>query len=194
MSGRALRIAGTDHVSPAAFVASVPSHGTLCQPDIVLPEGARRIQMLVGTDGLPVPALRARFLGQDGTPIASGRLAAGAHEGEVGIPLDPASAHALIGSLCIYVGKARHAIVIAGEPATASPESEQIDGVHQGGRIDVVYMRGRRESWWQMLPSLSRRFGLGKAGFFGDWTLPVVALALFMVWVGACRVLARELT
>jgi hypothetical protein len=41
---------------------------------------------------------------------------------------------------------------------------------------------------------LTRRFGLGKASFFGDWTLPVAALLLLGVWVATVRLLARELT
>ena len=45
-----------------------------------------------------------------------------------------------------------------------------------------------------VLPTLSRRFGLGKASFFGDWTLPVVALILVGLWVAVARLLVRELT
>ena len=39
----------------------------------------------------------------------------------------------------------------------------------------------------------THRFGLGKASFFGDWTLPAVALLLLGVWVGTVRLLLREL-
>jgi hypothetical protein len=69
-----------------------------------------------------------------------------------------------------------------------------VDGKPQPGRIDVVYLRPGRESWWQLLPTLDQRFGLGKASFFGGWTLPALALALLCVWIAAARLLAEGLT
>ena len=61
MSGRAPRIAGTDHLNQVAFVATVPVGQTLCQPQMILPEDAQRLQMLVGSYGLPVPSLAVSF-------------------------------------------------------------------------------------------------------------------------------------
>jgi hypothetical protein len=58
----------------------------------------------------------------------------------------------------------------------------------------VVYLRPGRESWWQLLPTLSRRMGFGKALFFGTWTLPVAALLLLGLWIAVGRLLLRELT
>jgi hypothetical protein len=55
-------------------------------------------------------------------------------------------------------------------------------------------MRDARESWWQMLGLLARRFGFGKAPFFGTWTLPLVAVLLLFVWIATVRLLARELS
>jgi len=83
---------------------------------------------------------------------------------------------------------------LGGNVYTAGPGSEQVAGVPQPGRISVVYLRPGSESWWQLLPTLSQRFGLGKASFFGDWTLATVALLLLGVWVGTVRLLRRELT
>jgi hypothetical protein len=75
-----------------------------------------------------------------------------------------------------------------------SPIAEVVDGSQQPGRISLLYLRAGSESWWQLLPTLSRRFGLGKASFFGAWTLPLAALLLLGVWVSAVRLLLRELT
>ncbi len=192
MSGRAPRIAGTDHISPAAFSATLPHGGTLCQPAMVLPGDAQRMEMLVGTYGAPVPAITADFVAGDGATIASGRLARGAGEGYVQIPFHYPHGATAEGSLCLHIG-GRGKVVLGGEPSGGAV-AERIDGTPQPGRIDVVYLRPGRESWWQLLGTLQQRFGLGKASFFGDWTLPVAALALIGVWIAAGRLLARELT
>jgi hypothetical protein len=193
MSGRAPRLAGSDHLAPVGFVATLEGSRELCQAQIVLPSDAQRVQVLIGTYGLEVPELAVRFLGPGGRLRASGRLAAGATQGDVLIPLSYPHGHAAEGVLCVRVG-GHSKMVLGGTAATPGPGSEQIGGTPQPGRISVVYLRPGRESWWQLLPSLSQRFGLGKASFFGDWTLAVAALALLGVWVAAVRLLARELT
>ncbi len=191
MSGRAPRIAGTDHISPAAFSATLVHGGTLCQPAMVLPGDAQRIEVLIGTYGVPVPAIAADFIASDGATVAAGRLARGAREGYIQIPLHYPHGATAEGSLCLHVG-GTHKVVLGGEPS-AGAVAELVDGKPQPGRIDVVYLRPGRESWWQLLGVLDERFGLGKAPLFGDWTLPVMALLLLGVWIATVRLLAKEL-
>jgi hypothetical protein len=193
MSGRAPRIAGTDHTNPVGFVATIPSGGSVCQPSMVLPPDTGSVEVLVGTYGLPVPELAASFEGPGNRVVASGRLAAGTGQGYVKIPLRYAHG-STAGTLCIHVGKVARPIVLGGDVFAAGLISEQVNGVPQAGRIDVVYLRPGRESWWQLLGALDERFGFGKASFFGDWTLPVAALLLLGVWIAAVRLLVRELT
>jgi hypothetical protein len=192
MSGRAPRIAGTDHISPAIFSAALPHGGTLCQSGMTLPSDAARMEVLIGTYGVPVPKLSASFVGAGGRVLAAGRLAAGAHEGDVAIPFGYPHGPTAEGTLCLRVGGTGK-VVFGGEPS-AGAASELVDGKPQPGRIEVVYLRPGRESWWQLLPTLDERFGLGKASFFGDWTLPALALALLCVWIAAARLLAEGLT
>lgn len=194
MSGRAPRIAGTDHTSPTGFVASVPSHGVLCQTSMVLPYDARSIEVLVGTYGHPVPRLTASFTDARNQTITTGELVAGAHEGYVQIPLGYPHGRTVGGTLCVHFGRAVRAVVLGGEVFTPGSLSAQVDGKPQEGRIDVVYKRPGRESWWQLLGTLDERFGVGKATFFGGWSLPAMALLLLAVWIGVIRLLVRELT
>lgn len=194
MSGRAPRIAGTDHISPVAFVATVPSHGTLCQPEMVLPADAHTMEVLIGTYGQPVPALNVWFEDERGQTISSGRLLAGAKEGPVAIPLAHPQRVADSGTLCLRAGSVVRPIVLGGEAFTPGVSSVHVDGRPRPGRIEVIYMRAGRESWWQLLGVLDQRFGLGKAALFGDWTLPVLALGLLVLWIGVVRLLVRELT
>jgi hypothetical protein len=191
MSGRAPRIAGTDHISPAIFSASLPRGGTLCQSYMTLPSDAQRIETLIGTYGAPVPAITADFIGSDGRMVAAGHIALGAHEGYIQIPLAYPHGPTAGGSLCLHV-QGNRKVVFGGE-RSAGAAAVRVEGQPQPGRIDVVYLRPGRESWWQLLPTLDRRLGLGKAPLFGDWTLPVAFLALLGVWIAAARLLAKEL-
>lgn len=193
MSGRAVRMAGTDHVSAAAFVATVPSNGELCQPEMVLPPDAHGVELLIGTYGHPVPKLTASFSAA-GKQIASGRQLPGAREGYVEVPLDNPRTSPVAGTLCLKVGRAAHTVVFGGEQSIAGSGSEQINGVPAPGRIALIYKRAAPESWWQLLPILSERFGVGKTSFFGDWTLAAMALLVAGVVIAALRLLARELT
>ncbi|HEX3875263.1 MAG TPA: hypothetical protein VHW26_14010, partial [Solirubrobacteraceae bacterium] len=72
------------------------------------------------------------------------------------------------------------------------PSDETVGGVVQHGRISVVYNRAGEESWWSILGEIDTRFGLGKATFFGDWTLPACVLLLLGTWAITVRLLLRE--
>jgi hypothetical protein len=192
MSGSAPRTAGSNHISAAVFAATVPPRGELCEPVLPPPSDAARVQLLIGTFGHPVPALDLRYLDASGTTVAHGHLVAGAVEGVVTLPLSQARGAGGATRACLRVqGSSKTAL--GGEGGPASSDSEIVDGVPQGGLVSLVYLRSGSESWWQLLPTLGHRFGLGKASFFGEWTLPVLVLALAGVWFGATRLLLREL-
>lgn len=193
MSGRAIRMAGTDHVSAPVFAAAVPSNGTLCQPDLVLPAQVGSVEMLIGTYGDPVPSIATSFVATDGKQIWAGRMPAGAHEGNVTVPLRNPKMHEVAGTLCLRLGRTAHTVVFGGEQFAADESSEQIDGHPAAGRIELVYQRARPESWWQLLPALSERFGVGKTRFFGDWTLAAMVVLLAGVVIATLRLLDREL-
>jgi len=190
MSGAAPRSAGSDHNNPAVFAATGHGGGTLCQPIVPLPLDVARAQLLIGTYGHPVPALQLSFSGAGGA-VATGSRAAGGKEGTVVIPVHRVSSR-VASSFCLHVGG--HATVaFGGEGGPIGASSELVDGKAQGGRVSLLYLRAGSESWWQILPSLDHRFGLGKASVFGDWTLPVLVLVLLGVWIAAMRLLLREI-
>lgn len=198
LSGSAPRSAGSDHNNPAVFAATVPGGGTVCQPIVPLPEDVARAQLLIGTYGHPVPALQLTFSGAAGV-VASGTRPAGGSEGTIVIPVHRVSgtgagtgSGSVASSFCLHVG-GRSTVALGGEGGPIGASSELVNGVAQGGRVSLLYLRAGSESWWALLPSLDHRFGLGKASFFGDWTLPVLALMLLGVWVAALRLLLRTL-
>ncbi len=194
MSGRGPRIAATDHTNPIGFVATVQANGSLCQPGMLLPADVGSVEVLIGTYGRRTPALSATFNDAGSHTVAKGSLVSGAHEGYIRIPLRYGGKAPIGGTLCVHVGRAAHPVSFAGDQFARGATSEQIDGSPQPGRIDVVYLRPGRESWWQLLGVLDERFGVGKARFLGDWTLPVAVLLLLGVWVATVRLLVRELT
>lgn len=189
MSHAAPRIAGSNHISMPVFAADVPGGGTLCQPAASPPPDARRVQLLIGTFGRPLPPLRISFMAGERV-VAAGALGGAAQpEGEVEIPLRGASAPGA-DSFCLHVGGS-HGVVLGGEAGAGGTET--VDGHRQPGDIGLTYLRGGRETWWQLLPTLDVRFGLGKASAFGDWTLPAAVLVMALVWFSALRLLLREL-
>lgn len=193
MSGRAPRLAATDHTNAVSFVAALYGGQELCQPHMVLPSEAARLQVLVGTYGRLVPELGARFfVSSTGRTLTAGILPAGAKQGYVYIPIAHPHGPAVGGTLCIRADGI-HKIVLGGAPFATGTESEKIDGRAVPGRIYVDYMRAGSESWWQLLPTLDQRFGLGKSPVFGDWTFVVLALLLLGVWIATVRLLLREL-
>jgi hypothetical protein len=193
MSGRAQRISDTDHFNPVGFVGTLESGQELCQSAMLLPSDVKDMEILVGTYGSPVPAMSMRFL-VDGKQIAAGRIPAGSIQGNVTLPVGYPHGPSVAGTLCVHVAHSPTKTVLGGDVFTPGPVSEQVDGRPQAGRIAVTFLRGPHESWWHLLPTLSTRFGLGKSPLFGDWTLPVAVLLLLGVWVGAVRLLVRELT
>jgi hypothetical protein len=192
MSGSAPRTAGSNHIGTPVLAATVPPRGELCEPVLPPPSDVARVQLLIGTFGHPVPALDLRYLDASGATVAHGHLAAGGIEGLVTLPLQQSRGVGGATRACLRV-QGPSKIALGGEGGPASAASEKVDGVPEGGLVSLIYLRSGSESWWQLLPTLARRFGLGKAPFFGEWTLPVLVLALAGVWFGATRLLLREL-
>jgi len=191
MSGSGPRMAGSNHISPAVFAAVVPGGGLLCEPDSSPPPGAADAHLVIGTYGHPMPPLELSFRAASGAVLSSGRRRAGGPQGAVSIPLSRPHGEAV--QSCLRVA-GRNQIAVAGEAVPpGSSIGGAVDGKPQAGRASLTFYRAGSESWWHLLPTLSQRFGLGKATFFGDWTLPAMALMLLAVLAAALRLLLREL-
>jgi hypothetical protein len=189
MSRSAPRLAGSNHVGQAVFADVVPGGGRLCQPESGPPNGSAIAELLIGTYGRQLPALEVTFLSASGAVVSSGRRAAGGPQGDVGIFLSHPRGEAV--RSCLRVG-GHHKVAVGGE-GQGSTAGTLLDGKAVPGRASLVFYRSGSESWWQLLPTLATRFGFGKASFFGDWTLPLMALMLLGAWVAALRLLLREL-
>jgi hypothetical protein len=194
MSGSTRRTAGDDGMTRVGFFDTVPAGGQLCQASMVLPDDAASINVLIGTFGYPVPPIAVAFKNQAGRTVATGSLRAGVRVNPFGnsIPLRYPHGASVAGTLCLHPG-GRHTIAFAGESLPNPQALATVNGTPQPGRVSVTYWRRGRESWWQLLGTLDQRFGLGKSTIFGDWTLPLLALAVLALWIAAVRFMVREL-
>ncbi len=192
LSRRVTLNAGSDHVAPAAFSATVPPNGELCQVHPYLPPGAASAQIVIGTHGHPVPAFDLRFISAAGTVVSRGALPAGTRMGPIAIPLHPTPGSADAIQLCLRLtGTSK--VVIAGLGIPPDPTDETVNGARQLGRISVVYAYGGRpEPWWSHVGAIDERFGLGKAPYVGSWTLPACVILLLAGWGLALRQLAHS--
>jgi hypothetical protein len=126
-----------------------------------------------------------------GSTVALGGVQGG-HQGYVVLPLRRSPGASPAATACLHVGGAFR-VAIGGTGVARGSPRERVDGKPQPGLITILYLRRGQESWWQLLPVLDLRFGLGKAAFFGRWALPAVALLVLLLWIGTIRFLAREI-
>jgi hypothetical protein len=188
MSGSARREADSDHVGVPAFAATVPGGGTACQPVSGVPNDVGAVRLLIGTYGRLLPPSRIVFASAQGQVLAAGSLG-GVPQGSVVIPVRRRADLSRATQVCLHVGGS-HPVALGGVQGPGG--SELVNGKRQPGSISLIYLRPGSESWWQLLPTLGSRFGLGKASFFGGWTLPVMAVLLLAAWVASLRLLWRD--
>lgn len=192
MSGSARRTVGSNRTGAPVFAATVPGGGVICQPLLSLPDQAAAVRLLVGTYGRPLPSLGLRVTDAAGRTVAVGSLAGGGKQGYVTIPMSRPGRTSGSATACLHV-TGNSQVAVGGQGEKIDKYSESVNGKPQPGVISLIYLRGASQTWWQLLPDLSRRFGLGKASFLGTWALPVMFLLVVAIWVGALRLLAREL-
>ena len=191
MSGSAPRLAGSDHVHWPALnpsVAVAPAHSAMCVVT-VLPSDTARIELAIH-GALRLPRIAVTFDDLNGRRLATGLLPAGVPESSaVSIALHHPHAPSVAGNLCLRAG-GKATLVYDG---TAGFGVTTVAGVAAPGSPAILFYRAGSESWWSLLGTLDRRFGLGKAPIFGDWTLVVVALAALTLFGAVARLLVREL-
>jgi hypothetical protein len=191
LSQRAPRLAGTSFVLEQGFPVGLPPHKALCQPGTFLADDGAAAELLVDA-GARRPALTVTFADPDGTVVARGRLGPGrGGQRAVTIPFE----HVVDGNhpattACVRSSGPRP-LGLAGDIASRAAGA-RLDGRALGAVVGFRYLRAGRESWWSLTPTVAQRFGLGKTGLFGTWTLPLLAVVLAGLWLVTVRLLVRE--
>jgi len=183
------RLAGSNGVRVVGFNVAVEPGERACQ-QTTLVDDAASATLLVGSYGRPVPPLTVSFAEAGAAkPLARAESRGGEHEGDLTFPLGGTVDGARTVRACVRNdGDVRVAL---GGDSAAPAGAAVVDGRPSGGVIALRFERAGEESWWQLMPTIATRFGIGKAGFIGAWTLPFAALLLLAVWVVTIRLLLK---
>ena len=169
------RSAGSNHVAQTEAVAQFTGDGRRCQDGELIPKDANALRLLIGTYGKSTPEVRLTARDPNGKFVTTGRLAAGEHEGSLDIPIRPVAEARPGATVCV---------------AVAGPGRTVLYGA--GGAVHLEWLRAGSESWLELLPTVSHRFGLAKWNPLGSLLLPLLALVLVATWFAAARLVLRE--
>jgi hypothetical protein len=189
LSRREPRLSGSNSEVVASGVALPVRPGrTRCQSAQYVPKGTHAVRVFVGGRppgrGEPFAVLiRAR-----GRELSSGRAAGGYSPGALRVGLAAVGANTGRATVCIR-NLGRGGLQFAGNRTALSPNGS---GVHAPDDVRLDFLRGGRESWWQIAPVVADRFGLEKAGWVGSWTMWAVFAWLGGLFATALLLLLRR--
>jgi hypothetical protein len=199
LSLRAPREQGSNtRVELSGLAVFVPSHKRRCQYLEHVPGGTRALRIFATAvappDG-PVDVTVART-GRRGVPprvLASARLPFGLRTQSTIAPLRPAIRRDLSDAqICLY-NRGRQAVQAAGTLTPILGSGANPDGERLPDEARVDFMRGGKESWWSVSPTVADRLGLMQTSFFGAWTMWALFAALAGLWAATIVLLVRNL-
>jgi len=191
LSHRAPRLAGSNDVRPADFVARVPPGRSLCQAAEEVPSGARSLRVVAANPAGRLPVVDLTVTDARGRLLAVGRTRRGLPSGMLAIPLSRGAAgHGAGASLCLF-NRGPGFLAVAGVGSVPGLAA-RVAGRAAAGRIAVTYMRGGRESWWDVAGAVASRFERGRGGVLdgaAGWLLMVLVAT---TWAIALALVVRE--
>jgi len=176
------RVVGTNGVSPAEFVVTVPAGERACQAMAPAPRATRAIVMTVGVYG----DQRARLRADAGT-ATNGRVVA-ARDGQLELPLAGAERAK---RLCVTnVGSRR--VELAGT-ATPPEHAAVVDERPAQGVFGVTFVRASAPTWAERLDEVLARVGYAKGMTGGSATGGFLIALLALTLAGALTIAWRTL-
>jgi len=163
LSHRAPRLAGSNDVRPAAFVVRIPPGRSLCQGAEQLPSGARSLRVVAASPAGALPAVDLTVADPRGRLLATGRTRGGLPSGSLAIPLSRRAAGSGAGASLCLLNRGPGFLAVAGV-GSAPGLAARVAGRPASGRIAVTYMRGGRESWWDVSGAVTSRLERGRGG------------------------------
>jgi hypothetical protein len=172
------RQAGSNYVAESGPTVTLGREDQHCEFEEVVPKDAAGLRVLLGTFERPSPPLEVSITA-GGDAVSRGRLAGGGPDGEVVVPIERVRNLRADATVCIKADglSAKRRLVLYGN----------------GTRVRFEWVRTGRESWFEVLPAVAHRFGLGKPFVSGAWVLVAAGLLLAVAWALALRLLTREL-
>ncbi len=194
LTQRGWRISGTDMTPDREPVALLGGGQQACEGQETLPGDTAALQLEIEVSGAG-PPLSATITGRDGATLARGRLAPGWHGGAVRIPVTHVSTTTEGVRVCVRDDAPSHGgrtIDLGGQSYDLGLNSEVAGKLDENMRIRIDYLRPRRESWFQLAPTIVGRFSLGKSDLLRHWAW-VALLVLMLGCVGlAVRTIVSE--
>lgn len=182
------RMAGSN-LMPFHGAIEVPPGSTICQSGEIVFADAARLRVYAPT-GPPYPPLAAEVT-RDGRLLANGNTPGGWVDATAEIPLRPHIERTFNADSVCVENQGEEPVRLGGETTPEPLDSVTTDGEPVAGRLRLEYLRAGDESWVDLLPAVVHRFGLGKGGAVGDWTLPAAALLLLATCALAVRLAVR---
>jgi hypothetical protein len=167
------RLAGTNDVPAGTAGRTVLGGQTVCQAEVLFPDtaGVRFRATPGGSAGPPLDVWGSPSTGQP--QFMHGSIPAGWRAGWVLVPTQTLR-RATSGQVCIR--------------NNGSPPIRLAGWV---GQARFEYVRPGRESWWSTIPAIWQRFGVGKAGWEGSWTLVLALVLVLAAIAGGAWLMAR---
>lgn len=182
------RLAQTNNVPPQRVVAELGPGQQVCQGLETVPSGVARLVLRTPPRLEGEFPVAAQVRGGRDVSLADsvGEARAGRLVVDVGSP--PRST--IDAEICL-TNEGRERLSLSGFPIRGE-QAARVDGAPGRGRLAMDYLRPGRESWWELAGTVAHRFGIGKAAFFGDWTLWAALALMAGAWVAALRLVLRH--
>lgn len=177
------RLEGSNSVGVGQFVVSLKPGQVVCQREAELPAGVGGLVMTIGTYGKPGPLLRTSVESPGaGRAAPAGELAAGWLEGPIEVPLGAVVRRRVPSARICVANRGGDRLVIAGT-RVGRRAGATVAGRRTDGRIGMQYVRGGRQSSWDLAGRIASRMTMG-TGLWGGLA-PWAAAALVLLAAGA---------
>lgn len=191
LSHRAPRLAGSNDVRPAGFVVRIAPGHSVCQGAEQVPSGARSLRVVAASPAGSLPVVDLTVTDLRGRLLGAGRARGGLPSGLLTIPLSRRAPGPGAGaSLCLF-NRGPGFLALAGV-GSAPGLAARVAGRPASGRIAVTYMRGGRESWWDVAGAVTSRFERGRGGVLDGAAGWLVLVLIAATWAIALALVVLE--
>jgi hypothetical protein len=157
-----------------------------------VPADTAAVAYIMRNDGRPASDLRVGIADESGPVTGGRRKGAYSRDDQVAVRLDSVVEAGIEDASVCLENRGRETLRVAGVFTGPQENVASVDVVPQQGRARIAYLRPGSESWWELVPTIVHRFGLGKGDMLGSWAIGLVALLMIAAWASAAYALVRR--
>ena len=182
------RLAGTDSVQPARYVATVAPGQTACQP-ATIPPGTAAVRVFEGTYSHPGPALKVTLLDRT-RELSDTSVPQGYPSAFLVVPVPIVRSEVYDGAVCLRnIGPTP--LALAG---TVGSAMATVSNAPVGAALTIDFFRAGSESWLALTPTIAGRLAVAGDSFHGEWSLWIVGALTAAMWVIAVAIVLKSPT